>query len=571
MSRSMQNSHTRKKVKVCNIIIACLCLLSILSYLIFPFWKIEISYTLNGETISKLFSMVEPPASEAQTAFLAEQSSESTQENSLSSLNVAELLGDEEITLGLSVSLTTADAVSSLTQEPTQAVENIIKTNVDSLVEQVTSQAIDTVKSLLTDFIPLLVETYISMMTPTISEDLEISEQAARDLFLKSGFTVERMQTLAQNLLDALLSETLTAERLTDVAAELMIALGDSMSINFTRTAIREGIVSTTVIIEQETNSLLSDFYNEPYLAGYRLENTLLTYPQKTLIKNCWHDYQNNPDDFSAKFLFEDSIRTAFTDFYDKLVNDEQFYNDTHTYLLNLAKESFLPEIQKIEEAMLKKGYTFTGENFLYFFIIPELEKGLSHFTTIAPTNTPISALTLNTTNMHKITQANVSPKAELQEKLRALIVNTLPENAISTIATAMQWISYFILFTMLIWLYPIIKITLKWGAKNNTVKLKAPIWLGCFPFLILQALPMLVVFLITSPPAWLLNPIIGTEATAQLIQVSATLVGLHVSFVSCAWVSFVVSTFFVFFSIFYYAPLRRRLKKMKKGKIPVD
>ena len=102
---------------------------------------------------------------------------------------------------------------------------------------------------------------------------------------------------------------------------------------------------------------------------------------------------------------------------------------------------------------------------------------------------------------------------------------------------------------------------------KNPAIKLKLPIWLGSIPFWILYLLPTVGLMLLANPPAALAN-VMGAETVTLMTSLFSN---LSINFFTCAWVSFIVGTFFFFFALFYYGKLRRRLKKMKKGLLPDD
>lgn len=155
---------------------------------------------------------------------------------------------------------------------------------------------------------------------------------------------------------------------------------------------------------------------------------------------------------------------------------------------------------------------------------------------------------------------------AELKAALVDLIMDGIGDAA-ETIAMIVKIISYVILFTFFTWFYLILKILAKIRMKNPAIKLKLPIWLGSIPFWVLYLLPTVGLMLLANPPAALAN-MMGAETVKTM---TALFSNLSINFFTCAWVSFIVGTFFFFFAIFYYGKLRKRLKKMKKGLIPDD
>lgn len=78
------------------------------------------------------------------------------------------------------------------------------------------------------------------------------------------------------------------------------------------------------------------------------------------------------------------------------------------------------------------------------------------------------------------------------------------------------------ILFTLFTWAYLVLKILCKAATANPVVKLKLPIWLGWLPFLILYAVPTVVIKLAGSASA----------------ETAAMLAGMNFSFFTCGIVS---------------------------------
>lgn len=78
------------------------------------------------------------------------------------------------------------------------------------------------------------------------------------------------------------------------------------------------------------------------------------------------------------------------------------------------------------------------------------------------------------------------------------------------------------ILFTLFTWAYIVLKILCKAATANPVVKLKLPIWLGWLPFLILYAVPTVVIKLAGSASA----------------ETAAMLAGMNFSFFTCGIVS---------------------------------
>ncbi len=157
----------------------------------------------------------------------------------------------------------------------------------------------------------------------------------------------------------------------------------------------------------------------------------------------------------------------------------------------------------------------------------------------------------------------------ELKEKFRTMIMEKIPEDTAETIATAMKYISYVIFFTFFTWFYLILKILAKLKRTNNAIKLKLPIWLGWLPYLVLCLLPNSAISMLSNPPTALAD-MMGAETVETMEKVFSM---ISIKFTSGSIVSFIVAIAFIFFSIFYYGRMRKKLKRvakaMKKGLYP--
>lgn len=138
----MANLTTRKKVFICNMVICFLCLVSILGYFIMPFWKVEVSYTLTADTMKEMILDV----TEDTDVDYGEGENEVDVETDdiINDIDFTDILGEDGLTLALSIRLETTDVLSSLTGNPEKVVGNIVSSNVENLVAQL-NETIDKV------------------------------------------------------------------------------------------------------------------------------------------------------------------------------------------------------------------------------------------------------------------------------------------------------------------------------------------------------------------------------------------------------------------------------------------
>ncbi len=158
----MSKNPLKKKIAICNLIISVLCVLSIVAYFFMPFWKVELSYTLNAETVETMMGdMFEVDGNDDnsddensddegmsfkegnQIAMLASDSDENlSSEEEMMKEMIEDIVGEDGITLAISLELKTADILGSLSGDSTEAVEtmlgNVIENLVDTIYEPMT-------------------------------------------------------------------------------------------------------------------------------------------------------------------------------------------------------------------------------------------------------------------------------------------------------------------------------------------------------------------------------------------------------------------------------------------------
>ena len=161
----------------------------------------------------------------------------------------------------------------------------------------------------------------------------------------------------------------------------------------------------------------------------------------------------------------------------------------------------------------------------------------------------------------------NLDIKAQMQDMLWAKIrgdkENGTEGDNLKTmeqgLLLGLKAVAYLLIFTFVTWAWLLLKMLLKLGARNNAMKLKLPIWLGWLPFLIFSLLPKAVTTLLKNPPAALLSSL-GEQAATFETLASA----IELTSASSAWIAFAAAIVLIVFSIFFYAPLRRKLKREK-------
>lgn len=139
-------------------------------------------------------------------------------------------------------------------------------------------------------------------------------------------------------------------------------------------------------------------------------------------------------------------------------------------------------------------------------------------------------------------------------------LVSQIPEETYILIDEIMSYIGILILFSIAMWAYVILKIIVKLGMRNNSVKLKAPIWFGSIPFTLFYLIPNLYIYLINHMD--LLFGLIGGAEDSSSSAVTTAMNAVKIKATSCSLIPFICGTFLVFFSLFFYGRTRRKLKR---------
>lgn len=198
---------TRKSVFICNMAIIALCLVSILSYFIMPFWRVKVSYTLTAETLESLLPDNSESGSEEADSLYA-------------NLDFAELL-DEDITLALSIKLKTADILGSMGGDSEALVGRILEDNVHSIIEQIDPIINDMVKKVVKTVVKsTFKEELKSQVKEKLAEDATNEEVEAELAAL--GLSDTEIDQKTDQLIDALYEENATVDSVVDVAIDIV-------------------------------------------------------------------------------------------------------------------------------------------------------------------------------------------------------------------------------------------------------------------------------------------------------------------------------------------------------------
>ena len=203
--------NTRKTVFYCNLAIIVLCILSIVSYFFLPFWKIEVDYTLTAETIQELF--VDDEATDDGESPL------DNPEGLINDVDFTQILGEDGISLSVSLTLQTTDILSSLSKEPTEVVEKLLNENVHNLINQISGTLSQVVKVAVKTLVQTALKEGIKVELQGELGGLTEEQQAELN---NAGLTDEYLSNQAAQLVDSIYEEGATAETVADSALNII-------------------------------------------------------------------------------------------------------------------------------------------------------------------------------------------------------------------------------------------------------------------------------------------------------------------------------------------------------------
>ena len=143
------------------------------------------------------------------------------------------------------------------------------------------------------------------------------------------------------------------------------------------------------------------------------------------------------------------------------------------------------------------------------------------------------------------------SAQEEIKAEVRAYLAGLIPEETTSIIVWVLRGFCIVFLLSSLAWLYIVLKILIKFiTRKNPLVKLKAAIWLGWLPFLLLVCVLSLALWIVG------MTPLAAEGGMLAFLNMFS-----EISFSSIGWIAGVSAGLCFVLSIFY-SILRRKERK---------
>lgn len=216
----------RKKVFFCNLAIMFLCVLSILSYFIMPFWKVNAKYTVTADMLEEVIP---------QSITVGDETFE--MDEASSDINFEDIAGEDGLTLKVSIALNTSDILTSFSTTPKKLVKGIVENNVDNLVDQLEEPLDKIVKGTVTAVVKLSFKDGVQEEMKAALGAYATDEQVKQDL-KNAGINDKYFEKKANQLVDSIYEDSATAESVANdtilIVEETLQKMKYSGNLNYT-------------------------------------------------------------------------------------------------------------------------------------------------------------------------------------------------------------------------------------------------------------------------------------------------------------------------------------------------
>lgn len=187
----------RATIIIFNAIIALLCAAAIALYFVFPIFKINVSYSVSEESYQNM-----------------------TEEYNI---DVSEFIGDEDLTVQVSLSLDALDVVNSVTQpDAKQTLTRIVDKNMDGLLSELNELGKKMLDVMLRATSTVVHKEIKAQLTEYLkSNDSELSDEDALQMIQDAGITDEFLDEKVNDVITAITSSDATVESVSDTAVDV--------------------------------------------------------------------------------------------------------------------------------------------------------------------------------------------------------------------------------------------------------------------------------------------------------------------------------------------------------------
>lgn len=256
----MNKIKTRLSVFICNMVVIALCLLSILAYFVMPFWKIDASYHLSEEQIESMLadSFEEQPEAVRSTSEGLDSEEPSSEGPDIAAA-LKEAVGPEGITVPLALQFQSKDVVGAISGDAKITVENVIKDNVNVILEKLSTPINTIAKNMMRSITNVMLEESVGLLV----ESLAGENEDLANVLESAGLSDTYIKDKAKEVTDSLFKEGATVQKVAEntvaIVEDTIAALKESDPEKYENLELPEEDKENITNSIEEVLSVLSD------------------------------------------------------------------------------------------------------------------------------------------------------------------------------------------------------------------------------------------------------------------------------------------------------------------------
>ena len=389
-----------------------------------------------------------------------------------------------------------------------------------------------------------------------IEQDIIASMKTSED---NSEIDVKQMATdVVESLREERFSIRLSAE-LKTIDFLYALAYRDTESIENTVNTVVDSFISS---ISNEIDAALKTVSKSAVKSAAKVTvaQVLEDYNAEEVLSELGIDdeYLNNSIDKIYDILSSDdatveNVTDAIIEIFDEVVAniEESEYADKIGEITDEDREEIREQVEKALAEIADEDGRIDIEGLVlkYIGLLDETDGGSGAETESEP-NSELSALRYvfgaNTAFADEENTGKTTTTDEVKERLKNSIMKSLSSGNNEILLYVMMGIGIWILITLLVWVYLIIKILVKSFTQRPCIKLKAAIWFGYSPYVLLVLFPTIISLIFTKFD--LFGSILSILTAKALTFIGA----FKLSFFSGGIVSFIGAMALIVIWIFY-------------------
>ncbi|MBO4262933.1 MAG: hypothetical protein J5903_04025, partial [Clostridia bacterium] len=274
-------------LRIMNLFITILSIVSIAAYFVYPLWKVEAEVKFTQELVTFMNEKIDEGTD-------PENESEETQ----TIKDVLQSFADNNVSFGLKIELFSYEFINALVTQDSKPVESIIEKNLDGVLDGLT----DDIKAAMKPAIKAVVKVTIKNKVKDTLTQNATEEYNVADVLEDIGVTDDYIDQKVDGIMESLFSEDATVDTVTEevitVVDEVLDKLSDAETYKENVSALSEeqraeiheqveNVVNKVlgVLADDEGNINVEDFVSDLLIGALNGENVLENLSKKLDIK----------------------------------------------------------------------------------------------------------------------------------------------------------------------------------------------------------------------------------------------------------------------------------------------